>query len=126
MGRYKKTTSDVLLAATEETIEQSLILPRPHGLTQEQLIYAWELRYDPITDPTKSLACYRPHDPEWHKLPLAYSDLRIVVGACGTKASAPLCKSCNRHRRGRRFGAKSTTARPEVVAYEWSKRAGVM
>jgi hypothetical protein len=95
MGRTatKRSLATNLLERQDEIRETVLILPPCHTIYQRQLVYAWELRYDPITDPHKKNADYLPHDPEWQKLPLAHPKLRIVVGACGTKRSSPLSKS---------------------------------
>jgi hypothetical protein len=87
MGRTatKRSLSTNLLELQDEIRETQLILPPCHSIYQRQLVHAWELRYDPVTDPYKKNADYAPDDPEWHKLPLAHPKLRIVVGACGTK-----------------------------------------
>jgi hypothetical protein len=87
MGRTatKRNLTKSLLEANGEEFESKLYLPTVHSLSQEQLVYAWELRYDPVTDPQKKYACYRPNVAEWHTWPLAYPNLRVVVGACGTK-----------------------------------------
>lgn len=91
--RSRQNSIESLVRKNDEAVESVLILPPVHSLAQEQLVYAWELRYDPVADPHKKLASYKPNDPEWQKLPLAFPGLRIVVGACGTKGSAPLCQT---------------------------------
>ncbi len=94
MPRTAKTDTNTRGATSrvrkENVIQNILILPPPHSKTQENLIHAWDLRYDPKdpkfnpADPI-STSFYDPHHPDWSNFPLTFPKLRIVVGACGTK-----------------------------------------
>ena len=68
-----------------KSVEKVLQLPPAHSPQQERLIYAWELRYDPVKDPLCKEPFYDPTRSNWDVLPVAYPDLRILVGAAGTK-----------------------------------------